>query len=49
MRKSSKVERGLEQTMGLGLMSPGGGSSIIGGLLFLVLVYLSLGSRQTEA
>jgi heme/copper-type cytochrome/quinol oxidase subunit 1 len=41
-RKSTEVERGLEQTMGLGLMGFGGLVSIIGGIMFLVLVYLAM-------
>ncbi|TNF86791.1 MAG: cbb3-type cytochrome c oxidase subunit I [Gammaproteobacteria bacterium] len=44
-RKSTEVERGLEQTMGLGLMGLGGAVSIVGGIMFLVLVYLSLTRR----
>jgi hypothetical protein len=41
-RKSTEVERGIEQTMGLGLMGFGGLVSIIGGVMFLVLVYLAM-------
>jgi len=45
-RKSTEVERGFEQVMGLRLMGLGGGISIIGGIMFLVLVYLSLKRRN---
>jgi len=47
-RKSTEVERGIEQVMGLGLMGLGGAISIAGGFLFLVLVYLAMrrGRRQ---
>ena len=48
-RKSTEVERGFEQVMGLRLMGLGGGISIIGGIMFLVLVYLSLKRRSSEA
>ncbi len=41
-RKSTEVERGFEQVMGLGLMGLGGAISIVGGLTFLVLVYLAM-------
>ena len=41
-RKSTEVERGIEQVMGLRLMGLGGGISIIGGIMFLVLVYLAM-------
>ncbi len=41
-RKSTEVERGFEQVMGLRLMGLGGGLSIIGGILFLLLVYLAM-------
>ncbi len=41
-RKSTEVERGFEQVMGLRLMGIGGGISIVGGLMFLVLVYLAM-------
>jgi heme/copper-type cytochrome/quinol oxidase subunit 1 len=47
-RKSTEVERGLEQTMGLGLMGFGGLISIIGGVMFLVLVYLAMKPRNTS-
>jgi hypothetical protein len=49
-RKSTEVERGIEQVMGLRLMGIGGGISIIGGFLFLVLVYLAMkpGRQRTE-
>ncbi|HKJ49987.1 MAG TPA: cbb3-type cytochrome c oxidase subunit I [Gammaproteobacteria bacterium] len=50
-RKSTEVERGIEQVMGLGLMGLGGAISIIGGFLFLVLVYLAMkpGRQRTES
>jgi hypothetical protein len=41
-RKSTEVEHGIEQTLGLGLMGFGGLVSIIGGVMFLVLVYLAM-------
>jgi len=41
-RKSSAAERGLEQVAGMGMMGLGGLISIIGGIVFLVLVYRSL-------
>jgi heme/copper-type cytochrome/quinol oxidase subunit 1 len=41
-RKSSAAERGLEQIAGMGMMGLGGLISIIGGIVFLVLVYRSL-------
>jgi heme/copper-type cytochrome/quinol oxidase subunit 1 len=41
-RKSTEVEHGIEQTLGLGLMGFGGLVSIIGGIMFLVLVYLAM-------
>ena len=44
-RKSTEVERGIEQVMGLRLMGLGGGISIIGGIMFLVLVYLAMSKR----
>lgn len=48
-RKSTGVERGFEQIAGMGLMGFGGLVSIIGGITFLVLVYLAMrptGTRQ---
>ena len=41
-RKSTGAERGFEQTAGMGLMGLGGLISIVGGILFLVLVYLAM-------
>ena len=41
-RKSTAVEQGLERVAGLGLMGFGGLVSIVGGILFLVLVYLAM-------
>ena len=41
-RKSTAVEHGIEQTLGLGLMGFGGLVSIVGGVMFLVLVYLAM-------
>ncbi|NND00381.1 MAG: cytochrome C oxidase subunit I [Gammaproteobacteria bacterium] len=45
-RKSSVAEQGIEQIAGMGLMGLGGLISIIGGVLFLVLVYLSMRSAN---
>ena len=41
-RKSTDAERGFEQVAGMGLMGFGGLVSIIGGIIFLVLVYKSM-------
>jgi heme/copper-type cytochrome/quinol oxidase subunit 1 len=41
-RKSTDAERGIEQIAGMGLMGFGGLVSIVGGVMFLVLVYLSM-------
>ncbi len=41
-RKSTDSERGIEQIAGMGLMGFGGLISIIGGIVFLVLVYRSM-------
>ena len=41
-RKSTGAERGFEQVAGMGLMGLGGLISIAGGVMFLVLVYLSM-------
>ena len=41
-RKSTDAERGIEQVAGMGLMGFGGLVSIIGGIIFLVLVYRSM-------
>ena len=41
-RKSTDAERGFEQVAGMGLMGFGGLVSIVGGIMFLVLVYQSM-------
>ncbi|MDH3761468.1 MAG: cbb3-type cytochrome c oxidase subunit I [Gammaproteobacteria bacterium] len=41
-RKSTEVQEGIERVAGLGLMGLGGLISIIGGVMFLVLVYLAM-------
>ena len=41
-RKSTGAERGFEQVAGMGLMGFGGLVSIIGGIMFLVLMYLAM-------
>jgi cytochrome c oxidase subunit 1 len=41
-RKSTGAERGIEQIAGMGLMGFGGLVSIIGGIIFLVLVYRAM-------
>ncbi len=41
-RKSTDAERGFEQVAGMGLMGFGGLVSIVGGIIFLVLVYKSM-------
>jgi len=41
-RKSTETERGIEQIAGMGLMGLGGLISIVGGLMFLVLVYRAM-------
>ncbi|MCP4391638.1 MAG: cytochrome c oxidase subunit I [Gammaproteobacteria bacterium] len=46
-RKSTEVQEGIERVAGLGLMGLGGLISIIGGVMFLVLVYLAM-KRGTE-
>jgi hypothetical protein len=46
-RKSTGAERGFEQIAGMGLMGFGGLISIIGGIIFLVLVYRSMKSGYT--
>jgi heme/copper-type cytochrome/quinol oxidase subunit 1 len=45
-RKSTGAERGFEQVAGMGLMGFGGLVSIIGGIMFLVLVYRSMTSGR---
>lgn len=49
-RKSTEAERGFEQIAGMGLMGFGGLVSIVGGVMFLVLVYLAMrpGRQRTE-
>jgi len=46
-RKSTGAERGFEQVAGMGLMGFGGLISIIGGIIFLVLVYQSMKSGRS--
>jgi heme/copper-type cytochrome/quinol oxidase subunit 1 len=41
-RKSTSAEQGFEQVAGMGLMGLGGLISIIGGIIFLVVVYLAI-------
>ena len=41
-RKSTGAEQGFEQVAGMGLMGLGGLISIIGGIIFLVVVYLAI-------
>ena len=48
-RKSTGAERGFEQVAGMGLMGFGGLISIIGGIIFLVLVYRSMTSGRTTS
>ena len=45
-RKSTEAERGIEQVAGMGLMGFGGLVSIVGGIIFLVLVYRSMRARR---
>jgi heme/copper-type cytochrome/quinol oxidase subunit 1 len=40
-RKSTDAEQGFEQVAGMGLMGLGGLISILGGIIFLVVVYLA--------
>ena len=47
-RKSTAVEEGIERVAGLGLMGLGGLISIIGGVMFLVLVYLAIKPRDAS-
>jgi hypothetical protein len=44
-RKSTGAEQGFEQVAGMGLMGLGGLISIIGGITFLVVVYLAIKQR----
>jgi hypothetical protein len=48
-RKSTGAERGFEQVAGMGLMGFGGLISIIGGIIFLVLVYRSMTSARATS
>jgi cytochrome c oxidase subunit 1 len=48
-RKSTDAERGFEQVAGMGLMGFGGLISIIGGIIFLVLMYLSLKAGRSSS
>jgi len=46
-RKSTGAEQGFEQVAGMGLMGLGGLISIIGGIIFLVVVYLAIKPQKT--
>ncbi len=48
-RKSTDAERGIEQVAGMGLMGLGGLISIIGGIIFLLLMYRSLKAGRSDA
>ncbi len=48
-RKSAAAEQGFAQIAGMGLMGLGGLVSIIGGVLFLVLVYRAMRPRRPRA
>jgi cytochrome c oxidase subunit 1 len=48
-RKSTGAERGIEQIAGMGLMGFGGLISIIGGVIFLVLVYRAMRPARNKA
>ena len=48
-RKSTDAERGIEQIAGMGLMGFGGLVSIIGGIIFLLLMYRSLKAGRSTA
>ena len=48
-RKSTDAERGIEQVAGMGLMGLGGLISIVGGILFLLLMYRSLKAGRSSA
>ncbi len=48
-RKSTDAERGIEQVAGMGLMGLGGLISIVGGIIFLVLMYRSLMAGRSDA
>ena len=47
-RKSTDAERGIEQVAGMGLMGLGGLISIIGGIIFLLLMYRSLIAGRSD-
>jgi len=47
-RKSTDAERGIEQVAGMGLMGLGGLISIVGGIIFLVLMYRSLKAGRSD-
>jgi cytochrome c oxidase subunit 1 len=47
-RKSTGAEQGFEQIAGMGLMGLGGLISIIGGVIFLVLVYLAIKPQKGD-
>jgi hypothetical protein len=48
-RKSTDAERGIEQVAGMGLMGLGGLISIVGGIIFLLLMYRSLKNGRSDA
>jgi heme/copper-type cytochrome/quinol oxidase subunit 1 len=48
-RKSTDAERGIEQVAGMGLMGLGGLISIVGGIIFLLLMYRSLKAGRSSA
>jgi cytochrome c oxidase subunit 1 len=48
-RKSSGAEQGIEQIAGMGLMGLGGLVSIIGGIIFLVIVYQSINPGRVQS
>ena len=48
-RKSTGAEQGFEQVAGMGLMGLGGLISIIGGVIFLVVVYLAIRPDKNSA
>ena len=48
-RKSTDAERGIEQVAGMGLMGLGGLISIVGGIIFLLLMYRSLKAGRSDA
>ena len=48
-RKSTEAGRGIEQIAGMGLMGLGGLVSIVGGVLFLVLVLRAMARGRARA